>query len=346
MSALRTADRLTQLTELREQTERILDSVIPPRGDIAYIEFSISPNVGNHMMWLATMRYLHSRGRRIGYVAHNLNYRPEDLRQAIGGGPILITGGVGAAGIWPAIRAVRHSVIQDNPSNPIVLLPQTVHFRTAEERKESQAVLGLHSNLTLLPRDADSLVEACASFPRALVELTPDLAFLLPPQRRRRPARNSVVWMARDDIETSGVTPPAGVHRFDWAFPEASEWRGAYLLLRASGIASRLRKRVRARGPRRVANAALVRAYETISQLTLDYGNHTADRGEIFVTDRMHGHLLAVLRGQTTVLLPDAYGKNRSIYDTWSSRFDCVHWASTAEEAINLDVFRAVREAA
>lgn len=334
------ANRLAMLAELRSQTERILDSVIPPNGDVAYVEFSISPNVGNHLMWLATMNYLRSRRRRVRYVAHHLNYRAEDLRSAIGSGPILITGGVGASGIWPSIRGLRHQVITDNPANPIVLLPQTVTFRNYQERAESQAVLGLHPNLTVLPRDRVSLQVATASYPSARVLLSPDLAFLLPPQRRRRPADHRAVWLARDDIEGGGLTPPEDVYRFDWAWPSPSEWRSAYALLRASGMMSRLRKRFRQPIVQRVANRALVRSYELISRLTLAYGNQIADRGQVFVTDRMHGHLLALLRGQPSVLLPDAFGKNRSIYEAWSSRFECVHWADSVDDALNLDVLR------
>jgi exopolysaccharide biosynthesis predicted pyruvyltransferase EpsI len=332
------AERLVQLAELRAQVEAVLDSVIPPDGDVAYIEFSIGPNVGNHLMWLATMNYLRSRGRRVNYVAHHNNYRPDDLRRAIGDGPILITGGVGASGLWPAIRGVRHQVIIDNPNNPIVMLPQTVTFRTQAERRESQIVLGSHPKLTLLPRDLVSLDEASASYPAAAVLLCPDLAFLLPPQRRRRPADRRVVWLARDDIEGTALVPPDDVHRFDWAYMPPSEWRAAYLLMRASGVVSRLRKRVRRPAIQELANSLLVRSYARISQLMLAYGNQIADEGEVFVTDRMHGHLLAVLRGQPTVLLPDKFGKNRSIYDTWSRRFDCVHWAVSVEEALRLDV--------
>jgi exopolysaccharide biosynthesis predicted pyruvyltransferase EpsI len=333
-------DRLAMLAQLRAQTESVLDSVIPPEGDVAYVEFSISPNVGNHMMWLATMNYLRSRGRRVSYVAHHLNYRGQHLRRAIGSGPILITGGVGASDIWPSIRGVRHQVIADNPDNPIVMLPQTVTFRNQQERTESQTVLGSHPNLTMLPRDLSSLEEATASYPSARVLLSPDLAFLLPAQRRRRPADHRVVWLAREDIEGGGLVPPKDIYRFDWAWPAGSEWRTAYALLRASGVMSRLRNRFRQPGVQQAANRALVSSYELISRLSIIYGNQVADRGEVFVTDRMHGHLLAVLRGQPTVLLRDAFGKNRAIYEAWSSRFECVRWADSVDEAMELDVLR------
>jgi pyruvyl transferase EpsO len=149
-----------------------------------------------------------------------------------------------------------------------------------------------------------------------------------------------VVWLARNDIEASGFAPPEDFYRFDWAAMPASEWWRAYVVMRASGSVSRLRNRIHRRSFQRLVNPALVRSYEWTSRLLLDYGNHIADRGEVFVSDRIHGHLLAVLRGQPTVLLPDAFGKNRSIYDEWSSRFPDVYWAETVEDALRLEILR------
>jgi pyruvyl transferase EpsO len=233
-------------------------------------------------------------------------------------------------------------VITENPHNPIVMLPQTVTFRNKQERAESQSVLGSHPDLTLLPRDRMSLEEATVSYPSARVILSPDLAFLLPPQRRRRAADHRAVWLAREDVEGAGFKPPEDVYQFDWAWMPPSEWRRAYLLMRASGAISRLRTRVERPVVAGFANPALVGAYERISRLMLGYGNRMADRGEVFVSDRIHGHLLAVLRGQPTVLMPDAFGKNRSIYDEWSSRFPDVYWAESVEDAMRLDVLNGV----
>jgi len=150
------------------------------------------------------------------------------------------------------------------------------------------------------------------------------------------------VWLAREDVEGAGFKPPEDVHRFDWAWMPPSTWRRAYVLMRASGAISRLRGRVHRPVVARFANPPLVGAYERISRLMLACGNRMADRGEVFVSDRIHGHLLAVLRGQPTVLLPDAFGKNRSIYDEWSSRFPDVYWGESVEEALGLQVLSRV----
>jgi exopolysaccharide biosynthesis predicted pyruvyltransferase EpsI len=56
-------------------------------------------------------------------------------------------------------------------------------------------------------------------------------------------------------------------------------------------------------------------------------------RGRIVVTDRLHGHVLALLQGIPQVVLDNSYGKLRSTYTTWTCRSGLAHWATSAEEA-------------
>ena len=326
--------RLDLLRGLRQEVERCLDLYLPPTGDIALIDFPLSPNVGNHLMWLAVMRYLRARGRRVGFVAHYNNYRYPALRQGVGNGPVLIIGGAGMGGLWPRVRDLRHRVISDCRDNPIVILPQTVMFRDQAERAESQAVINAHPRLTVMVRDQVSFETSVRAYPNATVALVPDLAFMLPPQRRRRAAVRPVCWLSRVDVEATGAKPPPGVLAFDWAHLSAGEWRWGYLLMRTSGIVSRIRTRFRIGPLHDASGRALVWFYERIAETFLGYGNQLADRGAVFVTDRMHGHVLAVLRGQPTVLLPDAFGKNRAIYESWTHQFASVTWADLPAEAL------------
>jgi pyruvyl transferase EpsO len=326
--------RLDRLRQLCEEVERSLDRHLPPVGDIAFIDFPLNPNVGNHLMWLAVMRYLRSRRRRVGYVAHYNNYRHAALRRAVGDGPVLIIGGAGMGGLWPRVRELRHRVISDCHDNPVVILPQTVMFRDEAERAESQAVVNAHPRLTVMARDQVSLETSVRAYPNANVVLVPDLAFLLPPQSRRRAAPQAVCWLARVDVEATTAKPPLGIFPFDWADLSPREWLLGYVLMRTSGVFSRIRLRF-STGPLHDASGrALVWFYERVAQALLGCGNKLADRGTVFVTDRMHGHVLAVLRGQPTVLLPDAFGKNRAIYESWTQQFLNVTWADSPVEAL------------
>ncbi len=52
------------------------------------------------------------------------------------------------------------------------------------------------------------------------------------------------------------------------------------------------------------------------------------------MTDRMHGHILAILRGQPTILLPTRSEKSAPIYETYTHRFHTVVWADNEAGAL------------
>jgi pyruvyl transferase EpsO len=74
--------------------------------------------------------------------------------------------------------------------------------------------------------------------------------------------------------------------------------------------------------------------YRRASLAALRYGNVTLDQGKVLVTDRMHPHVLAALRRQHVVLLPDRFGKNRAVYDACTHKLETVHWADTTSQAL------------
>jgi exopolysaccharide biosynthesis predicted pyruvyltransferase EpsI len=84
------------------------------------------------------------------------------------------------------------------------------------------------------------------------------------------------------------------------------------------------------------ANAFMVPLYRAASRDVMRYGAKMLDRGKVLVTDRLHPHILALLRGQPSVLLPDRYGKNRAVYDYSSHGYSTVHWADTPEQAMQM----------
>lgn len=52
------------------------------------------------------------------------------------------------------------------------------------------------------------------------------------------------------------------------------------------------------------------------------------------VTDRLHFAVCGLLLGRHTTLLPNAYHKNRSMYETWLADLGC-HFADTPQAAVN-----------
>jgi pyruvyl transferase EpsO len=75
--------------------------------------------------------------------------------------------------------------------------------------------------------------------------------------------------------------------------------------------------------------AATVRDALALRRLTR--GLALVGSGKVVMTDRLHGHLLALLLGRDNVLLDNSYGKLRSFYETWTHGLDGVYWADAIE---------------
>lgn len=322
---------------LRQELDGILDAHIPRGAPVALLMFPYDGNVGNHMMWIAICDYLRERGIRVGYVAHGNNFRVRDMARAIGRGPVLFSGGVTISRLWPRHAQIKREVAAAFPHNPLISLPSTIIFIDRDDRDHAGGIFGSHRNVTVLARDPVSCANAREAFPDTVRVLTaPDLAFRLPTQPIRGQPVRDILWIARDDIEGVIGSPPSDVHVFDWPHDLSKHIPRAYITMRGSGILSRLRLSSAGRVVGPYIDASLASLYRLASHSVLSYGNHYLDTGRVLVTDRLHPHVLTALRRQPVVLLPDKFGKNRAVYDHFTSNHPLVKWASSPAEALRL----------
>jgi pyruvyl transferase EpsO len=295
----------------KSSVDRVFDEHIDARLPVALLQFPYDGNVGNHMMWVAITDYLAERGIPVVYAAHTNNFRLDDLGRAIGRGTILFLGGVTISRLWPAHADVKRQVAAAFPHNRLISLPSTMLFVDEEDRRTAGSIFGDHRDVILLARDPVSGAAAREAFrERVRIEVVHDSTFRLPPQPKRAGARHDIVWLARNDHEGANTTAPSDVHVFDW--PDLREaMPRAYLALRASGVFSRVRSARGGHATAKLTNPPISALYRRASAEVLSYGNRMLDRGRVLVTDRLHPHVLAALRGQPVVLLPDRFGTGR-----------------------------------
>jgi exopolysaccharide biosynthesis predicted pyruvyltransferase EpsI len=326
------------LDRFRRDLDAALDQYIPRGLPAALLMFPYDGNVGNHLMWIGITDYLRERGIRVGYAAHGSNFSERDLARAVGDGPILFSGGVTISRLWPHHAEVKRRVAAAFPKNALISLPSTVLFVDDADREGARDIFGSHDNVTVLTRDPVSGAQARDAFPAHIrVTTAPDLAFRLPPQPIRGEPLHDIIWLARDDIEGAFGTPPAHVYVFDWPLWDLRTYTPvSYYLLRASGVLSRLRSSFIGTTLFPALDPPIAEFYRTVSHRMLVHGNHMLDAGKVLVTDRMHPHVLAALRGQDVVLLPDKFGKNRAVYDNYTKACSTVHWADAPAEALAL----------
>lgn len=304
---------------------RVLETcreVLADARGVAVVGFPDHGNVGDSAIWLGQLAVLRELGLgRPRYVSGRRTYDRNTLRRRLRDGDVLLLSGGGNLGdVWPAEQRFRERVLGDFPDRRVVQLPQSIHFRRRESLERARRRLAGHPGLSLLVRDRKSLAVARDEL-GVDARLCPDMAFGLTPGPVAPPAEDAILWLAREDREARdghGETPPADgddrVVRRDWTDDEPDPRVRLSRLLREALVDH----------PRSLAWLwrAAARADEAAARARLERGVRLLARHRAVVTDRLHGHILALLVGRPHALLDNSYGKVSAFHRTWTRASD------------------------
>jgi exopolysaccharide biosynthesis predicted pyruvyltransferase EpsI len=319
---------------LSEQIRSRLAPLARRHSHVALIDFPNHSNVGDSAIWLGEVAWLAEAGIRVHYRCDVKSYNRTALAQALSAdGAIFITGGGNLGDLWPRHQRLRETVIRDFPNRPIVQLPQSMHFQSAESLSRTQAVFNAHPDLTILLRDETSLALARNEF-RATSVLCPDMAFYLGSLPRPWAPTRDIFWLRRVDRESSGDddSPMGGdVAVADWLDDRRP------LLDRARRISRRFPLRLLARSApgRRTIGRVVDASYDWQAQQRVRFGCRLLSSGSVVITDRLHAHILCLLLGIPHVVLDNNYGKVRRFCQTWNTLSSpLVRWAEAPADAL------------
>ena len=76
--------------------------------------------------------------------------------------------------------------------------------------------------------------------------------------------------------------------------------------------------------------------YRQLAEARVLRGMRILARGQVVVTDRLHGHVLSLLQGIPHVVLDNVDGKVRAVYEADTHRSPLVHFAQDAQHAAKL----------
>jgi exopolysaccharide biosynthesis predicted pyruvyltransferase EpsI len=304
-------------------------------GEVALVNFPHVRNIGDSAIWLGTLAVLERLGVTIAYECEPPAYRRSRLSARLGErATILIQGGGNLGDIHRPQQAVRARVLRDFPRARIVQLPQSILFRRGRPQECFGVLARGHDDFTLLVRDRSSLAFARDAL-GVSARLAPDMALALGPLQPTAKPSLDVVWLSRDSGAASDASRSAGsIERLDWA-GRAAEGR-LPPLVRALGKARRaLAGPPRRRGPGANARLALAsRLHRPLARGRLAAGIALLSAGRAVLTDRLHGHILALLLGIPHVAIEDGEGKVRGALDEWTGGADLAHWGESPEAGI------------
>lgn len=119
--------------------------------------------------------------------------RPEDL--------IFFQSGYCTQDLGGVEDLMHQAVMQDYPDNRLVMMPQTVFFKTEKRKSQASRIYNSHKHLLFLARDKVSFKTAKEIFPSIPVELYPDIVTTLIGNIDTSGKRNGILMCMRNDVE-------------------------------------------------------------------------------------------------------------------------------------------------
>lgn len=291
---------------------------------VALVNYPDIGNVGDPALWLGTMSLLDRLGVRpsvhvpIGDLTRSMADR---LR---GADVILINGGGNFGDLWAGQQQTREQVLEVCAHQRIVQLSQSCWFRDESNLERMVSLIDRAADVTMMWRDRRSLEFAESALPGSHM-LAPDMAFGL--GAASRDITLDILCLIRADQESR-------YPGFDWSGVGATvtDWttdpRPEHPDLPATR--QRMREMLTEGAPTARVQPLLIE----VARRRVGRGFDILGSGRVIVTDRLHGHIMALLLGRPHVILDNTYSKIADFHRTWTEGVGAVVPADNPREAL------------
>ncbi|WJH30913.1 polysaccharide pyruvyl transferase family protein [Paenibacillus sp. CC-CFT742] len=298
------------MEDLKLRLKQILE-VVPPKSEIYYIDYPVYNNGGDLLIMKGTEAFFKDNDIKVlrRYSVWDVPFPLDIPRNAI----IVLQGGGNFGDLYPVHQKMREKIIAGHPKNRIVILPQTIFFKSDIELKKTAQVLNFHKDLHFFVRDMPTYELAQKEFNKVHVYLSPDMAHQLWPIKPKGKPILEMLYFFREDIEKN---------KEQVKYEKAAKNNSAFLDWNT--LYNRVDRRVI-----RLVTSSLKsrRAKWPVSWFWAKYSDYMVHKAinnfskyKAVTTSRLHGHILACLLDQPNVLLDNSYGKNSNYYAAWTQK--------------------------
>ncbi|MGS0725214.1 polysaccharide pyruvyl transferase family protein [Shewanella sp. 0m-11] len=302
------------LDQLKEQHSEIAKLLVGKK--VAFIDIPLYYNVGDILIYLGTEEFIKNHSINIVHRAFQKNIDHNKLKDV---DTILFQGGGNFGDLYLKHQKLRELIIKNYPNKQIVMLPETIYFKSEEAQERSAKIFRTHKDLTLYVRDNRSF-EIAKSFTNN-VELMPDMAHSLHPLvdikevvRTEAPVRR-ILNLRRKDVESDGGAGSLTKQEFDWI----------NMLTLSDHLLLKYFKKMQ-KMP--ILKYKLAKNWRIQSDALLFTSSNYFLQHELVHTDRLHGLILSVLLGRRVIMLDNSYGKNTAYYNQWLSNNPLISMSS------------------
>ena len=285
-------------TQLGDLIKTTLAPLIP--GDYILLDLPYYANTGDILIWQGTEDFLKElAGRCLGrHSKETFDFRPLPKECTI-----LLLGGGNFGDIYRKHQEFRLEVMRLYPENPVIVLPQTIHYDSDIIFAEDVKKMNRHQHLTICARDnlsAELLKQK--NFTGHILTL-PDMAFCISQDTLRAKMAETTeqrLFLVREDKELKEDTQNfADTSISDWPqIQETSIEAWNYLMMH---------------------NASETDPFflEKFFPRQINAGVAFASSFKEVYSTRLHFAILRLLLGLPVKMVDNSYGKNLGFYNTW-----------------------------
>jgi pyruvyl transferase EpsO len=297
--------------DLEAKVDDLVGSIgrLVERRPVALFDWPFYANAGDHFIWLGEKFILRHRLR--ASVLYECALQHLDflrLAELPADTVFIMQGGGNFGDLYPHHQRLREAVIAAFPDRRIVMMPQTVMFRSQELMARSASLMARHPNLHVSARDRESFEIISTRMGLANCRLHIDPAFALQPivssiaEGIEVQPQIDELRLFRRDIEASD----ASLNRedaFDWSSPD-------HLgpLLDCGPPMTAIKN----------AQDIFNSRFDAVSWRRLCAAVRLFSSARRIATDRLHGHILALMMGKEHTLYDNNYGKNSAFCRAWT----------------------------
>ncbi|MBU6952257.1 MULTISPECIES: polysaccharide pyruvyl transferase family protein [unclassified Hahella] len=265
---------------------------------VVYLDYPLHLNLGDLLIYKGTLTLLEELGAQVE-MSFSTSNADRFFRTRIPEDRVLLLHGGGNFGdIYSIHQALREKVIKQFPNNPILIMPQSVHFNEPEKFLQNCALYREHKNLKMYVRDQESFNFMAQALAPEQLFMAPDLATMLIDEwtwPQQMPERT--LMFRRKDCES--VSSAAAADAFDWnSLYTSMDMKKFRLFNRVSGLE-------RKHDVNLFTSPLWVRFSDALINKAV---NFYQSYGQVD-TDRLHGAILALLLGRPVLLSDNCYNK-------------------------------------
>lgn len=287
-------------------------SEIIKNKNVHYLDIPIHGNIGDLLIMHGTLRFLNRKQVVISTVASALDYSFKNIpREDV----ILLHGGGNFGDLYALHQDFREAIIKEYPDNVIIILPQTIYFKSDVSYKHCCTTLSNHNNLHICVRDNGSYELAKKMTDH--IYLMPDMAHNLYPLNASSEPSKKLLAIKRADLEK-------GVFDIDTKADRTTDW--GTLIKNSNKLIALYSKALKLSGNLKTnwLSKLLITSWLSYSKrLTMKALNLFSEYEEV-VSNRLHAHILACLMDKKNTILDNSYGKNSAYISCWTKNSDLV----------------------